>query len=179
MSDQSSVFTFTSQRIRYYTLTDSYTGANNVGGQLGRQLFQRQLDHRGWHHPGGQPGQMLTFNNVTRNSVITATAPLSGSGLGNATDSIVPESYADTEFIFPTKRNVQTIWVRSVRRRRPRVPARHHGDDPDRDPGRRLGRHHRRCRPWRRHRCWRRRRRCRRPLDQRRPLLGDQQVAEQ
>ncbi len=113
VSDQSSVFTFTTPRIRYYTLTDSYTGSG-VGGRLSVVSYSDGNSVTvGTDTQIGDRGEMLTFDGVTRNSVITATAPLSGSGLGNATDSIVPESYADTEFIFPTLRNVQTIWVRA------------------------------------------------------------------
>ena len=114
VSSQSSVFTFTTPRIRYYTLTDSYTGGAGVGGQLSVVSYANgnSVTVDGVTQVGNR-GQMLTFNNVNRNSVVTATAPLSGSGLGNATDSIVPESYGDTEFIFPTTRQVQTIWVRA------------------------------------------------------------------
>lgn len=113
VSSQSSVFTFTTPRIRYYTLTDSYTGSG-IGGQLSVVSYSdgNSVTVDGTTQIGNR-GQMLTFNNVNRNSVITATAPLSGSGLGNATDSIVPESYGDFEFIFPTTRSVQTIWVRA------------------------------------------------------------------
>ncbi len=113
VSDQSSVFTLASPTLRYYTLTDNHTGTG-TGGQLSVVSYVdgNQITVDGVSQTGNR-GQVLTFTGVDRNSVITATGPLSGSGLGNATDSIVPEAYADTEFIFPTTRNIQTIWVRA------------------------------------------------------------------
>ncbi len=113
VSDQTAVFTVASPRLRYYTLTDSHTGSG-VGGQLSIVSYAdgNEITVDGITQIGNR-GQVLTFTNVGRNSVVTATAPVSGSGIGNATDSIVPESFADTEFIFPTLRNVQTIWVRA------------------------------------------------------------------
>ncbi len=110
VSDQSAVFTYSTALARYYTVSEKWDGStlslvsfvdNNtvtVGGNAPITINQ---------------GQVVAIGGVNRNTIITATGPVTGASTGDTTDTIIPESFADTSFVFSSQRNQQVIWVRS------------------------------------------------------------------
>lgn len=58
-------------------------------------------------------GDVHDFANVNRDTVITATGPIEGSTDITGTESIIPESYASNEFIYPVDRGTNQTWIRS------------------------------------------------------------------
>ena len=109
VSDQQAVFTFATQSARYYTLSNRWNGqtlsvVSYVDGNSITAAGITQVADR---------GDVVTFPNANKDTVIAATGPISGSSTANPTDSIVPEAYASNQFIFAANRNTQIIWVRA------------------------------------------------------------------
>ena len=109
VSDEQAVFTYATQSARYYTLSDRWTGqtlsvTSYVDGNSITAAGITQVADR---------GDVVTFPNANKDTVIAATGPISGSSTANPTDSIMPEAYASNQFIFSINRNQQIIWVRA------------------------------------------------------------------
>lgn len=109
VSDEQAVFTYTTPKVRYYTGNDAWTGQT--------LSLVSYVDNNAVVVDGGAPvvmnrGQVQTFA-VDRDSVIEASGPVSGGSAGDGTDSIIPESYAATSFVFAINRNPQQVYVRA------------------------------------------------------------------
>lgn len=107
VSDEFGVFTSNRRWVRYYTGTDYFTNVTLISYVDGNNISIN----------GGTPsvlnkGQTMTVAS-NRDTVIDASGPISGSSAANATDTIIPESFADTEFAFPINRGQQRIYVRA------------------------------------------------------------------
>ncbi len=109
VSDQLGVFTYSTHRARYYTGNRAWNGATLSLVSL--------IDNNSVIVGGAAPvimnrGQVRTFS-VTQNTIIEAFGPMAGASTSDGTDSIVPESFAATSYVFAVNRNQQQIWVRA------------------------------------------------------------------
>ncbi len=115
VSDEVGTFTYTTgQAIKYYTMFDIYDGAGNDS----RVTVRSYSANNSVTADGSAPvvlgvGGTATFSGLDKDSVITATGPISASYDRPSKESLLPESFADTQFTFPTSRHTQRFWVRS------------------------------------------------------------------
>jgi len=113
VSDEASVFTYDAPRTHYHTASRSYTGAGN-GGRLDVVSF---VDDNtitvGGVTQNIDAGQVAIFNGVDQHATVASTGPLAARGRGDATDSVVPISFAGTRFVFPTNRGNQRWSLKS------------------------------------------------------------------
>ncbi len=115
VSDEVGTFTYsTGQAIKYYTMFDIYNGA----GDDSRVTVRSYSANNSVTADGSAPvvlgvGGTATFSGLDKDSVITATGPISASYDRPSREALVPESFADTQFSFPTHRYVERFWIRS------------------------------------------------------------------
>jgi len=113
VSDKDAVFTFTVPQPIYHTVSSTYTGAG-AGGRVRVASF---VDNNIIEAEGVQiildEGQTGVFNGLDSDSVISSTGPLAARGGGAGSDSVVPVSFAGTEFVLPVSRYIQSWSVKS------------------------------------------------------------------
>lgn len=110
VSSENSVFVPTAaQPVRYYTMLDTY---NNTRLQIVSYVANNTVSDGATTVVLGVGGTH-TFNGTNRQTVITATGPIEGSADVNGVETILPESFAHSEFVFPITRGTNGAWVRS------------------------------------------------------------------
>lgn len=114
VSSEAAVFTYSTPQRLFYPVSYRYNGAGTTG-QLHIVSFVNGntviVDGNTQILNAGQVG---IFTGVTANSVVEATGPIAGRGGGDGMDSLVPMSFAGTDFVFPTNRGTQRWSLQSL-----------------------------------------------------------------
>ena len=103
VSDQLRIFAYTTHKARYYTGSRAWNGSTLSLVSL--------VDNNSVIVGGAAPvimnrGQVRTFS-VNQNTIIESFGPVTGASTSDGTDSIVPESFAATSYVFAVNRNQQ------------------------------------------------------------------------
>lgn len=111
-SDEAAVFTSTSPHTLYYTVSDGFgPGADRI--DVAPYVDDTQISQDGFPATTADAGQVTTFTGNGANTFFDATGPVAGVGADDGQDSLVPVSFAGTEFVVPVVRDAQTFSVRS------------------------------------------------------------------
>lgn len=107
VSSEAAVFTYSAPRQLYFPVSYRYDGVGNQGlidivsyiadNEVVVDGVTKVLD----------AGETTTFSGVMPNSTILSSGPIGGKARGDGMDSLVPISFAGTEFVFPTNRGEQ------------------------------------------------------------------------
>ncbi len=111
-SDEAAVFTSTTLHTLYYTVSDGFgPGADRV--DVAPYVDGTQISQDGFPAVSADAGQVTAFTGTGANTFFEATGPVAGVGVDDGQDSLVPVSFAGTEFVVPVARDAQTFSVRS------------------------------------------------------------------
>lgn len=113
-SDEFAPFTATNgQTVSYYTMTNAYTG-NGINGRVQVVSYvDGNVVSDGTTTVTLNTGGSHVFSRLDEDGVITATGPIDASYNRSNRESLLPEGFADSQFVFPTSRARQQFWVRS------------------------------------------------------------------
>lgn len=112
-SDELATFTYTGQAVRYYTMLDTYQG-NGVDSRTSVvSLVDGNTVSDGTSTVVLDAGDVHDFSRLDLHSVITATGPIAASHRRQSKEALVPESFADSQFSFPTSRFTERFAIRS------------------------------------------------------------------
>ncbi len=102
---QAPVFTYSSPKPVYYTVSGAYTGAQTVAVASYVDANTIEMDGTsGTLTATIDDGDRTTFAGNTSTSEYRVTGPIAARGIGNGLDTLIPVSWAGTRFVVPSNR---------------------------------------------------------------------------